>query len=102
MSWTDTVIPMGEAICITFPLERLQERAHLGYLGLDGRIMSNKYSSAVCIETGYGLDSSNPDRRKNFLFSMSFRQVLYPTQPPKQLVTGVLSTGGGGGKAAEE
>jgi hypothetical protein len=36
--------------------------------------------------------SSSPSRGKNFLFSMSFRQVLDPTQPPIQWVPGVITS----------
>jgi hypothetical protein len=37
--------------------------------------------------------SSSPGREKNFLFSVSSRLVLGPTQPPIQWVPGVLSPG---------
>jgi hypothetical protein len=37
--------------------------------------------------------SSSPGRAKNFLFSMSSRQTLGPTQPPIQKVPGALSPG---------
>jgi hypothetical protein len=46
----------------------------------------------VGIASGYGLD----DRRvgvKNFFFSMSFRQVVGPTQPPIRWVPGALPLG---------
>jgi hypothetical protein len=50
----------------------------------------------VGIAAGYGLDdrrgrSSNPGRVKNFLFSMSSRLDLGPTQPPILWVPGILS-----------
>jgi hypothetical protein len=48
--------------------------------------------SAVGIATGYGLGrNSIPGRGENFLFSMSSRPVLGPTQPPIQRVPGALS-----------
>jgi hypothetical protein len=37
--------------------------------------------------------SSSPGRVKNFLFSAASRPALEPTQPPIQLVPGVLSPG---------
>jgi hypothetical protein len=54
--------------------------------------------SVVSIVTGYRLDdwggrSSSPSRVKNFLFSISSRPALGPTQPPIQWVPGVKRPG---------
>jgi hypothetical protein len=54
--------------------------------------------SSVGIATLYGLDDqgvgvSNPGTVKNFLFFTSSRPILGSTQPPIQLVPGVLSPG---------
>jgi hypothetical protein len=58
------------------------------------KIITKSRDSIVGIATGYGLDnrgvgSSNPGRVKNFLFSMSSRPALGPTQHPIQWVPGV-------------
>jgi hypothetical protein len=54
--------------------------------------------SAVGIATGYELDDrgvrvSSPGSGKNFLFCISSRQVLWPTQPYIQRVERALSLG---------
>jgi hypothetical protein len=54
--------------------------------------------STLGIAMDYCLDGwvSIPGRDKIFLYSITSRQVLGPTQPPTELVQGVLPPGRGG------
>jgi hypothetical protein len=61
-------------------------------------VQIRSWDSAVSITTGYrpdnrGGQSSNPGRVKNFLFSISPRPVLGPTQPPFHWILRALSQG---------
>jgi hypothetical protein len=53
---------------------------------------SSRYSDWLRAGRPRGL-SSSPNKIKNFLFSMSSRLVLGPSQPPIQWVSGALSQG---------
>jgi hypothetical protein len=58
--------------------------------------LQSYHSSVRGVFVGYGLYSRGwiPGRDKTFLFSITSRPVLGPTQPPIQCVPGALSRGG--------